>query len=327
MQSLEVSKEKNKAPILIFDKHKILLRAQGLQRFCYNNNIELYFAVKACSELSILSLIAPYVDGFDVSNKNELEVIQNFKKPVSIYDPTGQTESYDNGTYISERPEFLKSNQAKFLRFNATELFPSKTQSRFGFSIQEFSQEKNIEGVHIHLRELHEYSLSDFQLIVHFILRLHPKISILNLGGGWHKLENNNDYQKILQTLRRENPNLKLRIEPGRFFTFNCGEIRGQVVSINRHRLEITTNISSYLHLNWSQPQLQYLNETGDQIEIRIFGPTCYEFDKIGTFSVTKKWFNSLQNGDEVCFKEISSYTLQRQGEFNGYKKIPILLK
>ena len=322
MQSLEIYKNQMCSPQIIFDIDQIRRRCQSLQSFCQENRIELYFAVKACSELGLLSVIAPYVDGFDVSNGNEFVVVKSLGKPVSYYDPTGHSPPSGVKTIIAERPEFLPQDSPHIVRFNATELFPEKTKSRFGFSLAELSQVQNLEGVHIHLRELHEYSLEEFRSIIKKLRQIHPQLSFLNLGGGWHKLENSNDYQRILQSLRSENPYLRLRIEPGRFFTWNCGQVCGQIMSINRQRHELVTNISSYLHLNWSDPQLKIVtSEAVATLKVQIFGPTCFEFDQIGNYVVSQGWWESLKVGDTISFSGISSYTLQRQAEFNGHRK------
>ena len=311
-----------------FSVSLIQQRASAISKVCKELDIELFFALKCCSDSKFIEFILPFVDGFDVSNLNELNLISRFNKKISFFSPVLTTEILEKidhtGFSVSvEDSSFKITNAQKYYRFDFTSLFSKKTQSRFGIESVELSKCTDVEAVHIHVREIDEYESLDFIKVIKNLLLEHPNLKAINLGGGWHKIVGKENYVVFLSNIRKAFPSIKLRIEPGRFFSLNSGTLKSKVMKIDFKRRRIVVDISSMLHLLWCTPSLDTSDST-NRVDIIVYGSTCFEHDLVGSFSVDADWFTSLNVGDEVLFSGLSTYTLQRQCAFNGIEKLSV---
>ncbi|MBI3535171.1 MAG: hypothetical protein HY072_06770, partial [Deltaproteobacteria bacterium] len=122
--------------------------------------------------------------------------------------------------------------------------------------------------------------------------------------------------------------NIFLEFEPGRILGYQAGKAYAEVLDVvsTSEGWDITLNISAGCHLWWSKPKL-VINEKPEPgallKKIRFFGPTCAENDCIGIFQLPTPY----QIGDQVCFHNISTYSLMWNRQFNGCLRLKLFGK
>ena len=177
----------DKQSFFIFDCNVIRQQAEMIAQVCEDLDIELFFAVKSCSDARFIELILPYLDGFDVSNLNELKLIKHYDKKISFFSPIlassdlGQLDLKFDSISV-EDVSFRMFGSQKYYRFDLTSLYSEKTQSRFGLDLEALAICEDVEAVHMHVRELQEYNSSDFINAIKNLLLRFPKLKSLNLG-------------------------------------------------------------------------------------------------------------------------------------------------
>jgi diaminopimelate decarboxylase len=138
----------------------------------------------------------------------------------------------------------------------------------------------------------------------------------LNLGGAWHGIA---DLAGALAALREALPApIELLIEPGRRVTdgagFACSRIAATRTLADRSLCVL--ELSRACHLRWSHPELVARPpRTGAGRATLFVGPTCYEEDVVGEWTIEPAHFAL---GGRAVLRNITGYALAWNTGFAG---------
>ncbi|HEX4422563.1 MAG TPA: hypothetical protein VH165_31830 [Kofleriaceae bacterium] len=137
----------------------------------------------------------------------------------------------------------------------------------------------------------------------------------LDLGGAWHAVA---DWAQTLGALRAGLPAIELIVEPGRRIAdgagFACGRV--QVARALDDRRLCVLDLSRICHLRWSQPELVAPPpRTGEGRTTLFAGPTCYEDDALGEWTIEPARFAA---GSRAILRNITGYALAWNTGFGG---------
>ncbi|HEY0190525.1 MAG TPA: hypothetical protein VGC42_05340 [Kofleriaceae bacterium] len=176
-------------------------------------------------------------------------------------------------------------------------------------------------GLHVHHGPVSATSADRFALTARAVLDaardagLAPRF--LDLGGAWHAI---GDLAACLAQLRAAVPELELLAEPGRRIADGAGYATGRV-AVSRaldDRQLCVVELSRICHLRWSQPELVAAPpRTGLGVPTLVAGPTCYEDDVLGEWTVEA---DALAAGRRAVFRNVTGYAI---GWNTGFAGIP----
>jgi diaminopimelate decarboxylase len=138
----------------------------------------------------------------------------------------------------------------------------------------------------------------------------------VDLGGAWHALAG---LPGALREIRAAlAPPLEILIEPGRRLAEGAGFARGRVCSaraLDDRELRVV-DLSRICHLRWSQPALVAPPpRTGLGRSTLFAGPTCYEEDVVGEWTVEPARYAA---GEPVVLGNITGYAVAWNTGFGG---------
>lgn len=323
----------NRSATLYFFLPHILDRIHTLAKL-QNEKVSFLFPVKSFAHPTILSLAAAHLNGFDVSNQFEAELIKPHVLPhhkiwcsspfsQKIHWPTPVTHDISGSHHLPKnddsgifsmrvKPTFLKRDN----RFGIT---PIKAKNYL-------KQKPQIKSLHVHLSGI-ENSAQDFEDLIHFYQKftedLPPGLN-LNFGGGFSAVSLS-DMQAIVALAQRSLPLHHLYFEPGRWYLNDAGLGIGKVLCVEENN--ITTSLSPVCHLRWLNIKHNiYLTSKSNQreaIPTKIFGPTCFENDLIGSMPISP---NSVTEDDLVMVDNVSGYSYGWNHSFNGIPCADIIM-
>lgn len=138
----------------------------------------------------------------------------------------------------------------------------------------------------------------------------------VNLGGAWHAIP---DLAAALAAIRASlPPPLEILFEPGRRIAAGAGFATSRVAvarDLDDRALRVL-ELSRICHLRWSQPHLiAPPARTGHGRNTLFVGPTCYEDDAIGEWTIEPARYPT---GAQVVFGNITGYALAWNTGFGG---------
>ena len=335
-------------PTLIFDLSEIEDKMQQLRLTAKKNDAEVLVAVKSAANPAYLETAKQQLDGFDVSNLREYEAIPGdlTGRLVSLTSPMMDANLSEFQAKRNELLVTVDSEQqwqqiersahrpAYLLRVQTSGLLGEfEEPSRFGYTRDQAllhirNPLRAPSGFHLH-HGGESNSGETYKQLIQALKQMAEErsfqLDILNLGGGWHLL-NPAEIHNVLTFARELLPKSRILLEPGRYFTQGCGFASGNIVNRHEHDdiISYTLDLSAQCHLRWSSPRLVCpVSKAARQLkEVRFYGPTCYEWDCIGTFLVPFK--NDLENesglsiGKPVIFSDVNAYSSALNSTFNG---------
>ncbi|MBF0105800.1 MAG: hypothetical protein HQM16_10795 [Deltaproteobacteria bacterium] len=347
------------SPCLLFDRQKITCAADVLKSLTHKYNCRFLMAAKALRSKTVYQILNHRLNGFDVSNFNEYNILPDVldKKTIWFTNPILDSISFNDLTRkfndlivsietLTQGLMIIKQNRrvCLALRLSTRPLEKNNKQarhSRFGILPDEIKNfgtlKQSILGLHIHkgtfdgseINTVHDYlKMAEYALE---ITKTHKiKMKILNLGGGLHHLARQ-DLDTLLYKLRLMiNPQTLIYFEPGQYFFKDAGFAAGQVMSIKKQReIIVTLNLSGSCHLKWSQPRYCSLaiNKGKKTARVVFCGPTCYESDRLGEFAIPLTDVHKLKTGSVVMFSNISGYSASWNSGFNGILPAKLLFQ
>ena len=146
----------------------------------------------------------------------------------------------------------------------------------------------------------------------------------VNLGGAWHAIA---DLASSLAGLRAALPRpVELIIEPGRRIAEAAGFACGRVAAardLDDRALRVL-ELSRSCHLRWSQPVLVAPPpRTGAGRRVLFVGPTCYEDDVLGEWTVEPDRFPA---GSRVVLRHVTGYAVAWNTGFGGVAPADIVM-
>lgn len=279
-------------------------------------NIKYLFPVKAFPHEAPLQIAGKLLDGFDVSNQAELNLVKPFlgaqhriwcSSPVPV-------------KLDSDFPITKDGKDAQRINFNLM----LNQNSRFG---SDHSKGLTKENLHLHLG-FQDNNADVFIKIAEKISQSSESVPIkkINFGGGF-EFNNMAELSECLSIVSELLPDFEIFFEPGNWLTKNTLCIAGRVLErFNQGGdLILTTSISQLAHLRWSQEiNLLPIGDKNSKFEkITICGPTCAETDIISVLS-DSHFINAI--GDLLIIDKISSYSYAWSTSFNGIEKPDLIV-
>lgn len=180
-------------------------------------------------------------------------------------------------------------------------------------------------GLHVHHGQVTATSAERFIATARAVLayaEVTPQF--LDLGGAWHGIT---DLSRAFAELRAALPaEIELIVEPGRLVTAGAGFARGTVLvarELEDRPLRVL-DLSRICHLRWSQVELvSAAPHPGEGRRALFVGPTCYEDDVIGEWSITPA---QLPAGAPVVLRGVTGYAVAWNTSFGGVPAAEVVI-
>jgi len=297
------------------------------------------FAAKSFPHRSVLALAAERLDGFDVASAAELRAVP-CAKVISVIDPSGaaialaaeRSERIIVGCETVAQVHAAPARAELALRISAsvTGRDPAvgaildgsgHRRSRFGLDdraqlavLAAAAHGRRI-GLHVHHGPVIATSAERFIATARAALALVDfEPAFLDLGGAWHGLV---DHAAAFAEIRAAIPRaIEILIEPGRLFAQHAGFAVGLVTAARRvgDRELRVVDLSRACHLRWSPVELVApAPRPGQGARVLIVGPTCYEEDTIGEWTIEPAHVH-----ERVVLRDVPGYALAWNTGFGG---------
>lgn len=334
-------------PTIFIDSNTIIENYKNLLNLA-PKNFALTFPVKSCPNIDFLKRISPYLSGFEISNENELSVVEPSLSPdhtlliSNSFRPMNKSHERINNLFdlgYIEQTELAKSFSQVSLRVQPDLKLEQAQKSRFGLTqeevktlIQDKSLSSKIVQLHFHIG-FEKTTVSDLIDSISSCIKLAkahlPTVKVFNIGGGVNKFSTE-DFKKLFDFVK--DLDFQIILEAGRYFFKASSYAVAKVLSIRQRNdcTHILTNLSHESHLKWSWPSTFYIfsNSKSSQQNIdgkvKFYGPTAYEDDCLLITDLTSAL--NLAIGDHVIFDNISGYSLAWNHDFNGVGLADVIL-
>lgn len=316
----------------------ILTHVQELQAMGFS----VHFPVKCLPHKDFLKRLSAHVDGFDVSNDTELELIRNLKPRLSVSSPA--LEKINSRKVLSAKKSIFciqsqsqlrhaKVSNPFMVRLNPYPSGNSALPSRFGFSINSPSpdlvrtmKKKSFFGLATHFGlpdNRSEYVVRYLAAAKRFCLKHQLDPRVMNLGGGWLGF-GEADYRFIAETAKNLFPRAELILESGAEVTRKGITLKSKVIDVQESEDDVflTVDISIEAHLRWSRPKINFgyadFQRIGTGRRFWICGSTCSETDRLGPFFQNTHSPPKSYIGKQLIFTDLLGYSIAWNTGFNG---------
>ena len=305
---------------LIFDEVRLAENAARIAAAARAADLRALFAVKSFPHPRAIAIAAAALDGFDVASPGELALVPaSASAIVSVADPTGLAIARARAARVIVACETIEQvaaappGAAIAIRISAslTERDPAigaihdgdgRRRSRFGLDdpaqIAALAAAARADaralGLHVHHGPVTATSAARFIATARAALELAARAGVapafVDLGGAWHGIADLAvAFAEIRAALPRE---LELIVEPGRALAagagFACGLVRAaRTLGGGGDRELRVVDLSRTAHLRWSPIELvARAPHAGAGRRVIVVGPTCYEEDVLGEWTV-----------------------------------------
>lgn len=323
--------------VVQFDLKEIMRRFEFLA--CHQDEkLNFLFPVKSFPHMEVLKIASKYFKGFDISNKNEFNLIEDLDYDILWGSCTFLGEDFlnlDKNIIYDIQSSHHEKLDSFALRINISNLLDGKV-SQFGMEPEQIEKHinlKEVKNIHVHYSGV-DLNLNHFKKLVEFVKSFAtklPNLEKINLGGGLGSL-GEDEISEYISVIRRE-LKAKIYLEPGLFLSQDTGHLFTKVKNIlefDKHNIAILP-INSQAHLKWSSTKLRLklvsMNPTLDKKlqpgKKWIFcGATCSEQDRIVELnSVTKL----IQINDIVMISGLNGYCYSWGTDFNGIPELQVV--
>jgi diaminopimelate decarboxylase len=336
---------------LVYDLATIDATMRSVAAAAHAHEIRVLFAAKSFPHASVLALAARHLDGFDAASAGELAELPA-APIVSICDPTGRAiasspaahqtrviASIETAAQLAAAP--ATAEIAIRISASITGRDPAvgavldgsgHRRSRFGLddraAIAELvalaASRGRRWGLHVHHGPVTATTAERFLATAQAALALvDAGPAFLNLGGAWHGIA---DLPAAFAKLRAAIPReIELVVEPGRTFAAGAGFACGIVTaarSFGDRELRVI-DLSRACHLRWSPVELVApAPHPGHGKSVLIVGPTCYEEDTLGEWTV-----DPLHVAERVIVRDVPGYALAWNTGFAGIPPADVIVR
>ncbi|MGL5717522.1 MAG: hypothetical protein ACRCXT_08915 [Paraclostridium sp.] len=312
-----------------------------------NNNIKLYFAVKANRNPEILNFMKTRIDGFDVASIHEVELLESLS--ISNYNINGPAFTYKNINEFYKKGKILDFNSLSQLESSLDIISNKKIgirvnipyieddlvkESRFGMDILDkkvlkFIRNNNLKitNLHFHSGKKNKVFFDELKDILNNIdLSILDKNLCLNLGGGIDDSLFTDSMEDLLTEIENLNIICKCKcinptfiLEPGSALVNLCGYMISSVLSSDynykNENLRVVLDTSAYNLHPWYKPRIiTSTNNDSNNINTDIFGLTCYEEDVF----FRNLLFRKLEIGDRLILNPVGAYSSSNYSNLHG---------
>jgi diaminopimelate decarboxylase len=348
-------------PSLVFDLAQLEANVIALADAAAHAGITPLFAAKSFPHPAVHAMAAARLAGFDVGSPGELAVAIEAALPghiLSIADPSGRAiaeaarwrgrliVSCETVAQVVAAPRHAEI--ALRISASITGSDPAigavldgtgHRRSRFGLDVAPVELGRAIGelaraaaprpiGLHVHHGAVAATSAERFIATAKAVLAAAATAGIeprfVDLGGAWHAVA---DLPAALRAIRAAlPPPLELFIEPGRRIAAEAGFACGRVASartLEDRELRVI-ELSRICHLRWSQPALVAPPpRTGAGRATLFVGPTCYEDDALGEWTVEP---DRVAAGAQAVFRNITGYAVAWNTGFGGVPPADVVM-
>ncbi len=342
---------------LVYDLATIDANLTALARAARASGIRPLFAVKSFPDPRVIALAAEHLDGFDVASPGEIAAVPS-GAIVSICDPSGLALGYapastrviasiETPAQLAAAPAhaeiairisasitgrdpavgaILDGSGHRRSRFGLDDRAPPRDGDRARDAIAELvglAGDRRL-GLHLHHGPVTATSAERFIVSARAALALVDRMpSFLNLGGAWHGLADlPGAFAQIRAALPRD---LELLVEPGRLLAARAGFAAGRITaarSLGDRELRVT-ELSRTCHLRWSPVELVAPPpRTGHGVKVLIAGPSCYEEDVLGEWTIEPAVVD-----ERVILRDVSGYALAWNTGFGGIPPADVVVR
>lgn len=330
---------------LVFDLQAIEHNLQRVAEAARAHGIVPLFAMKSFPHPRVHELAARHLAGFDVASLGELRVAPR-ADITSIVDPTGAAIAHAPaagrvivGCETVDQVRAAPSHAEIAIRISASitgrdpavgALLDGSGHRRSRFGLESAAQVAELVraaagrriGVHVHHGPVTATSAERFIASARAALALLDREpAFIDLGGAWHGID---DVAAAFAEIRGALGTLEILVEPGRLYAQGAGFATGRVVSTRDagDRWLAVTELSRICHLRWSQVELvARAPRPGEGRKVQVVGPTCYEDDVIGEWTV-----EPAHVAERIVLRNVSGYALAWNTGFGGVPAADVLL-
>lgn len=336
---------------LVFDRERLERNVRAIAEAARAENITVLFAAKSFPHPDVLALVHHHFDGMDAASPEEAHAVPG-DCVLSVADPSGraaEVAAAHRGRLIVSCETVEQITRAPAHAEIAIRLSASLTardpavgavldgsghrRSRFGLDVAQSrallrtmvsaAGERRV-GLHVHHGPVTATAPERFLATARAVMdvahdaELEP--AFLDLGGAWHGVGTS-----AFAELRRQIA-VELIIEPGRAITDGAGFARGSVLVAREldDRPLFVLDLSRICHLRWSQVELvAQAPHPGEGRRALFVGPTCYEDDVVGEWTVTPDRFRA---GAPVVLSGVSGYAVAWNHGFGGVAPAEVVI-
>jgi ornithine decarboxylase len=353
--------ERCERPSLVFDLARIDANLSAIAAAARGAQVTALFAAKSFPAPAVRALAAGRLAGFDAASPAEVAELAALAGPgavLSVADPSGRAiaaaaswrgrtiASCDTAAQVAAAPlgaeiaiRISASLTGRDPAIGAVQDGSGHRRSRFGLDVEPVRLAQAIGelaraaahrpvGLHVHHGAVSATTAERFVATAEAALAAAAAAGVaprfVNLGGAWHAIP---DLAGALARIRTAlPPPLELIIEPGRLVAegagFACGRI-AQVRALDDRTLCVL-DLSRSCHLRWSQPELVARPpRTGAGRSTLFVGPTCYEDDAFGEWTIEPEHF---PEGGRAVLRNASGYAVAWNAGFAGISPADLVL-
>jgi 2-[(L-alanin-3-ylcarbamoyl)methyl]-2-hydroxybutanedioate decarboxylase len=349
-------------PSLVFDLARIDDNLAAIAGAARAAGITVLFAAKSFPHPAVRALAAARLDGFDVASPGELADVAALAADraqiLSVADPSGRAiaaaaawrgrliVSCETVAQVAAAPPHAEiairisaSLTGRDPAIGAVLDGSGHRRSRFGLDVDPARLRAAIAalaraaggrplGLHMHHGPVAATSSERFIATARAMLAAAEAAGVaprfLDLGGAWHAIA---DLPGTLSAIRAALPAaLALILEPGRRIAEGAGFACGRVAVAREldDRGLCVLDVSRSCHLRWSQPALVAAPpRTGAGRATLFVGPTCYEDDVLGDWTVEPARFPA---GGRVVLRNVTGYAVGWNTGFGGVAPADVVI-
>jgi len=354
--------ERSARPSLVFDLARIDACLAAIAEAARGAGILALFAAKSFPHPAVHALAAAHLAGFDVASPGEVADAAAVASPgiriLSVADPSGRAVAAAAGwrgrlvvgceTVAQVLAAPPNAEIAIRLSASLTGRDPAvgavldgtgRRRSRFGIDVEPARMRDAIAalaraahprpvGLHVHHGPVAATSSERFLATARAAIDAAAAAGVaprfVDLGGAWHAVA---DLPHTLRAIRAAlPPPLEILIEPGRLVAAGAGFACGRVAAAREldDRALCVVDLSRICHLRWSQPELVAPPpRTGAGRTTLFVGPTCYEEDVLGDWTVEPARFTT---GERVVLRNITGYAVAWNTGFGGVAPADVVM-
>lgn len=354
--------ERCERPSLVFDLAQIDANLAAIARAARGAGVTALFAAKSFPHPAVRALAAAHLAGFDVASAGEVGEVGALagaaRGVLSVADPTGraiaaaagwrgrliascetvaQVHASPPGAEIAIRVSasltgrdpavgaVLDGSGHRRSRFGL-DVDPARLRDAIG-ELARAAQPRPV-GLHVHHGPVAATTGERFAATALAVIAAAADAGVtprfLNLGGAWHAVA---DLASTLAGIRAALPAaLELVIEPGRRVAEAAGFACSRIAAAREldDRALRVVELSRSCHLRWSQPELVAPPpRTGAGRSTLFVGPTCYEDDALGEWTVDPGRFPA---GGRAVLRNVTGYAVAWNTGFGGIAPADVVM-
>ncbi|MGZ4960057.1 MAG: carboxynorspermidine decarboxylase [Methylomonas sp.] len=334
------------SPAFILDDDQVIANLKPLQALRETSGCRILYSMKALPLLSLLELVKGRIDGISVSSLFEArlakEVLGAGNGSIHLTTPGMRADEFAElgriCTHISfnslsqyQQLKGMAENYSRGLRLNPKLSFvsddrydPCRIHSKLGVDVELLKSgfPDGIEGLHFHTVFAREDFDSLYQTVGSLmpLLKRHPELKWLNLGGGY-LYDSIADLSRVAELIiqLRQKFAVDVYLEPGKAVVDNGGylltTVLDRVVSDGKTVLILDTSVNHHPEVFEYQKRPRLLEEEEGEESAILAGSTCLAGDLFGEYR-----FKCLPDiGERLVFGDVGAYSLIKANRFNGY--------